>query len=42
MDDKKPATLQTYGLMSVITLALGTLAVGTDVFIVAGFLRCLL
>ena len=38
MDDKKPATLQTYGLMSVITLALGTLAVGTDVFIVAGFL----
>ena len=42
MDDKKPATLQTYGLMSVITLALGTLAVDTDVFIVAGFLRCLL
>ena len=38
MDDKNPATLQTYGLMSVITLALGTLAVGTDVFIVAGFL----
>jgi len=38
MDDKKPATLQTYGLMSVITLTLGTLAVGTDVFIVAGFL----
>ena len=38
MDDKNPATLKTYGLISVITLALGTLAVGTDVFIVAGFL----
>jgi predicted MFS family arabinose efflux permease len=38
MDHGKPDTPGTHGLMSAITLALGTLAVGTDVFIVAGFL----